>query len=234
MKILALHGFLGQGTDWNPLMDLMPTTIDWITPHLFSPKSEFRLDSYEDFIADVAALEIQGPKVLLGYSMGGRLAYELFKANPSEWDALIVLSAHPGLEDSAEAKSRTQQAKLWKERFQSWNWNELLSAWNSQPVLKNSKPLVLNEERYDRKKLCDALENLSVDKQRFDPVTLKKNRSKIWAYIGSNDKKYTDIYVRMENRGIIENLTLVDGLGHRILHDGVEQLATQLETQLDL
>jgi 2-succinyl-6-hydroxy-2,4-cyclohexadiene-1-carboxylate synthase len=234
MKIQALHGFLGQGTDWNPLMDLLPPTIDWIMPRLFAPTSEIRLSSYDEFSEDISLLKIDGPKILVGYSMGGRLAYELFKRNPEEWDALVVISAHPGLEHSEEAAARVKQAMLWKERFQSWEWSELLSAWNSQPVLKNSKPLVLSEEGFDRQKLCQALENLSVDGQSLDPMILKKNRSKIWAYVGEKDRKYTEIYSRMENRGIIENLTVFQGLGHRILHDGVEQLATQLEAQLEL
>lgn len=234
MSVLALHGFLGQGTDWNPLMDKLPPSLDWIMPSLFSPESEFSLKSYDLFIESILNLELKGPNILMGYSMGGRLAYEIFKKDPSRWQALVVISAHPGLEDSEEALARKKQVDVWKERFENWKWSELISAWNSQPVLKNSNPLKLNEERFDRQKLCDALENLSVDRQEIDPMTLKKNRSKIWAYVGSEDKKYLDIYSLMENRGIIENLTVLEGLGHRILHDGLEELAPQLEAHLNL
>ena len=234
MKILALHGFLGEGTDWNPLMDMLPPVHDWIMPSLFSPNSEIDISSYDAFAKSIEQMEIQGPKILMGYSMGGRLAYELFKRNPDEWDALVVLSAHPGLEDSVEAEKRTEQVQVWKERFENWKWNELLSAWNSQPVLKNSEPLKLDEDRFDRARLCQALENLSVDRQKLDPQPIKRNKSKIWAFVGAEDQKYLDIYSLMENRGIIEKLTVLEGLGHRILHDGLEELAPRLEAYLEL
>jgi 2-succinyl-6-hydroxy-2,4-cyclohexadiene-1-carboxylate synthase len=228
LNILALHGFLGQGSDWNSLQDLLSPSHYFEKPSLFSPKSEFNLNSFVSAIDELKSLVVKEPKILMGYSMGGRLALELFKTEPQAWQRLILISSHPGHE------SEESEESPWVERFQSWDWDKLIKAWNEQPVLENSEPIQIKENEYDRQKLCKALSGLSSNQQKLDPEFWEKWGDKIFVFVGEEDQKYLNLYESLKERGLVKNLRVLEGLGHRILHDGADVLATQLESHLDL
>lgn len=77
----------------------------------------------------------EGRKVLLGYSMGGRLAlHALLTGGP--WDAAVIVSAHPGLDDEDERVARRARDAEWGAMALSGEWGEFLAAWSGQGVLK--------------------------------------------------------------------------------------------------
>lgn len=73
--------------------------------------------------------------VLLGYSMGGRLALHAMLARPSVWKAAIIVSAHPGLTSEAERAERREQDAEWSSRALKGDWPDFLAQWNAQGVL---------------------------------------------------------------------------------------------------
>jgi 2-succinyl-6-hydroxy-2,4-cyclohexadiene-1-carboxylate synthase len=76
----------------------------------------------------------EGRKVLLGYSMGGRLGLHALRAG-GQWDAAVVVSAHPGLEDEGERVARREKDAEWAAKALSGDWQEFLEEWNGQAVL---------------------------------------------------------------------------------------------------
>lgn len=74
------------------------------------------------------------PRVLLGYSLGARLALHVLTAYPQRWDAAILLSPHPGLPGAAERAERLTVDQTWAVRFLRERWDEVMTAWNAQPV----------------------------------------------------------------------------------------------------
>jgi 2-succinyl-6-hydroxy-2,4-cyclohexadiene-1-carboxylate synthase len=76
-----------------------------------------------------------GVKVLVGYSMGARLALQaLDRGGP--WDAAVLVAPHPGLEAEDERASRRAADAEWGSQALSGEWEEFLAKWEAQPVLR--------------------------------------------------------------------------------------------------
>lgn len=124
--ILALHGFSGTGADFDLLRhawaaDRRWPAPDWLTPDLPGHGTTPVLPSRagEEAFAATAAWCLRTlderpspagttPTILLGYSMGGRLALDLACRCPRRFDALVLVGASPGLETESARQSRAQ------------------------------------------------------------------------------------------------------------------------------
>src|SRR3972149_2238160 len=111
--LMLLHGFTGDATTWEPFLDawsmLRILRVD-IIGHGRSdaPISSGRY-SMQYAVADLLAVFDQlgvEQTVLLGYSMGGRLALHLALAAPERTAALFLESASPGIDDPTEREAR--------------------------------------------------------------------------------------------------------------------------------
>lgn len=107
MSILALHGFLGRGSDWDFLRDAGFAVV---------APDEFELRA------------LPAADVLIGYSMGGRIALNV--ANDYALAVIISAGVTPG---DAERRARDEG---WAKRFESDDWETLMRDWNAQPVFQ--------------------------------------------------------------------------------------------------
>src|SRR5687768_13002359 len=87
MNIFALHGFLGLPSDW-----------DFLNPQFAINLYDYADCDFWEFakVFNDLASETQSPKMILGYSLGGRLAMHAFLAQPDLWDGAVFVSAHLG------------------------------------------------------------------------------------------------------------------------------------------
>lgn len=164
LDIHALHGFLGLKADWDILDGL---TNDRLTKYnLFE---DYPIVSFEkwshDFTKSIEKQK-QTNSVLLGYSMGGRLALNALEQKPQLWKAAILVSAHLGLNNLEEKQDRYVSDCLWAKKFKTDSWDEVLEEWNSRDLLSNSTFRFNRlEKNYDRLKLSQALEVWSLGNQ---------------------------------------------------------------------
>jgi pimeloyl-ACP methyl ester carboxylesterase len=99
-RIVAVHGFLDSGEIWTPLMDALGAAFEWRTPDLagmgalVSDQGPYALERYA---ADVVRLidQTEGPRVLLGHSMGAQVAELAALARPGRILALVLVSPVP-------------------------------------------------------------------------------------------------------------------------------------------
>src|SRR5258706_16250784 len=112
MVITALHGFLGQGSDWDFLRD-----------------AGFAVDT-----PPLDAIPSHGD-VLLGYSLGGRLALQALLGG-AHYGRAIVVSAGLGIEDETARAARRAADEVWARRFEHDDWPMLMRDWNAQPVFR--------------------------------------------------------------------------------------------------
>ncbi len=178
--IHVFHGFLGSTSDFQFLKD----------------KNVILHDLY----ATVPKTDAQD--TLIGYSMGGRLAMELARKNG--FQKLILINAHPGLEDDKEREIRS----LWEEEVleRLTDPETFLTWWNALPLFRHDKPLThvpQGSAELFKKMLLSRQEN-------FLPF-LKENKGRVHWILGENDPKYSALAGKLTDF----NVHLIPG-GHRL------------------
>lgn len=135
--IHALHGNAGMPDDLSQI--LRSLEFPYHAWHLWRFLDEHpeahSLYGFAD--AFQASVERRGdsPRILFGYSLGARLALHALTRFPDKWDAAILISAHPGLPSEQERADRLIQDQTWAVRFLRDPWQQVMQAWNAQPVL---------------------------------------------------------------------------------------------------
>lgn len=161
MIVYALHGFLGLPTDWQGVLPDC-VSIDLYQEGLASP--EEGLMAWAKSFNKLAA-EDPRPKMLVGYSLGGRLALHALLADSSIWEGAVIVSANPGGLSQERQAARLLVDDAWAERFAIEPWDRLMNAWDSQGAFAGSFPIPRNESDYDRSLLAATLRGWSLGLQ---------------------------------------------------------------------
>lgn len=150
--IWAIPGFLGLPSDWN----FLPwNEIIGVDLYAFSWDS---LSGWAQQFNQWVDQQKKKPAILMGYSLGGRLALHALLDRPDQWQAAIIISAHSGLSDSKEREKRLQNDKKWAERFETEEWTSLMQAWNTQEVFAQDRVHFDRQEaHYQRSLLTKTL-----------------------------------------------------------------------------
>lgn len=210
-QILALHGFLGKPSDWNEF------DIEFIGIDLDQFASE-TLDEWAFKFNAFVKKEFSNP-ILMGYSLGGRLALHAMIQEPALWKAGIIISANPGLSSEIEKEKRVENDLAWAKRFQQEDWNTLMNSWENQNVFKGSVSLKRNEKDYDRKKLANWLINYSLGKQKNLLSMIRELPMPILWMAGECDRGFCDIAKSVELKNPHSNVRIMPGAGHRLPWD---------------
>jgi 2-succinyl-6-hydroxy-2,4-cyclohexadiene-1-carboxylate synthase len=163
--------------------------------------------------------------VLVGYSMGGRLALDLLQRR--RFDAAVIISAGLNAPDDA----RRARDEEWARRFESEQWSSLMNAWNAQEVFAGHV-VERREEDFDRAELARHL-------REYSPAVLPPPRLEsietpvLWA-AGERDEKYVDIARAAVKRLPRAELFICPDAGHRVPWEQPERLVARLRTFLDL
>jgi 2-succinyl-6-hydroxy-2,4-cyclohexadiene-1-carboxylate synthase len=170
--------------------------------------------------------------VLMGYSLGGRLAMHAAIAAPELYRALIVVSSHPGLSGEAEKEQRREADRIWAGRFSRESWAEVIEAWNSQPVLLSprvqshaqaqaqaqAQTLERREEDFSRVVLASALESWSLGHQRDLRGEIARLSIPVLFVSGATDVKFSALMKGLQ-LGPRQSFVEISGAGHRVPWD---------------
>ena len=149
IELWCLHGALGETTDWRLLSERVSSEGVAVFPLdlwrflCCEPVDPGRFgELLNALVRPSSANAPPTRRILLGYSMGGRLAlHALLSENGHPWDAAIIVSAHPGLEENEERVARRKADAEWAALAHSGDWTELLERWNAQPVFSAAGPM---------------------------------------------------------------------------------------------
>lgn len=249
--IIALHGFLGRPVDWNWLSDSVNETVSArdLFEDVFSIQSDDKSknlksthehcafsqwatllnSSAEDFLR-----EAKEKPLLLGYSMGGRLAMHALIERPDLYRGAVLVSSHPGLKCTEERALRLETDLKWAKRFAEENWSEVLSDWNAQgvlqtPALKNS--FDRKEEQFNRKALSLAMNHWSLGRQRDLRHELTKLDIPLFYVTGENDEKFTHLIQNLQ-LGSGHRHVIISKAGHRVPWEQPKSFAEALSEML--
>jgi 2-succinyl-6-hydroxy-2,4-cyclohexadiene-1-carboxylate synthase len=147
-----VHGFTQTGQSWvtaaQALGDSTNTFVD-APDHGESQGISLTLQETGDELADIAF-----GKVLIGYSMGARMALHAAIQHPYAMTGLVLVSGTPGIEDDSERAARVQADEELASRIESIGTPAFLQEWIRQPLFAKSK--FSNEEIQDRSRNTPA------------------------------------------------------------------------------
>lgn len=241
IRLVALHGFLGHVDDWRRFRDViygLAPQIEFQAVDVFSYlqgklSSRSMKEWAKKFNQTQKSSHVER-NLLLGYSLGGRLALQAAMDKPGLWDEVILVSSHPGLMNPDEKINRFKSDLDWAEKFTQLPWEEVVRLWNGQSVFIGSEEPQRAEANYNRSSLAHMLVNWSLAKQDFAGEALTNLRPKLHWYVGEKDVKYVELFQRMKSDGFLDEFHTISEASHRVIFDQPEELARQLVRSLKL
>jgi len=236
LECWCLHGAVGLAADWRGLAQrLAEQRISTRAVDLWRflecepmPLSRFGAA----FNADAAGNGERGqPRILVGYSMGGRLALHALLEAGAKWRAAVILGAHPGLEDEDERSARAAADAHWASRALMDSWPNFLQAWESQPVLAGTGTRDAKESgrlQLRRREIARSFVDWSLGSQ--DPLWDRLPEIKIpvlWV-VGEQDEKFRQLGERACGLIPQAQLAIAPGSGHRVPWQAGDWLAERI------
>jgi 2-succinyl-6-hydroxy-2,4-cyclohexadiene-1-carboxylate synthase len=161
--LLLLHGFTGNAATWAPFMPALSRRFRAIAVDLpghgdTEAPQDARCFSMARAGADLPALcaSVTGghaPFVVLGYSMGGRVALHLALAAPEHVAALALESASPGIADPEARAARVAADRALAERIEREGIASFVAHWEALPLFASQRRLpreVVERQRAQR------------------------------------------------------------------------------------
>ena len=237
MNLIFLHGLLGTQSDWQKVIENLPHF------HCLSLDLPFhgenKVIAVEDFEQTAQFLENQiqnlikdEPYILIGYSLGGRIAqYYALQARVKigHLKAVILEGANLGLPSEQEKQSRLVNDKIWAERFFHEKPETVLEDWYQSPVFSNLNELKRKSLIEKRKDNCGAnigkmLLATSLAKQPDFREKVRSSLMPFFYFCGERDQKFRQM---AEDHQL--DLTLIPHAGHNAHLENSTYFAKKIE-----
>lgn len=217
MNLVFFHGTLQRFSCWDPVIEKLRLPSDFITtcPDFYHDDPENLESWYQKLISQ----KIKRDKnVLIGYSLGGRFAIELYKRMKKDSvSALVLISMDPGIDDPIEIEKTLKRDQIWADKFLDSDWNLMIEEWNDLPVFSGIKPTKLQEEsNFTRQNLA-----------KLWMLSSKANNPSLWSELskidcpvllisGKLDKKFNLIAHKMKKMLNDVEFHEFEDCGHRV------------------
>lgn len=205
MVLTALHGFLGLPSDWDFLRD-RGLTVE--TPPLDSvpPAGD----------------------VLLGYSMGGRLALQALLRG-AKYRRAVIVSAGLGIDGRVAREERQRTDDRWARMFEKQPWARVMREWNAQPVF-GGHAMKRDEKDFDRRELARQLREWSPGVLPALAWRLHEISLPVLWIAGERDAKYIAEGQRAVSILPDAELWICPGAGHRVPWEQPDLFARRIQS----
>ena len=190
----CIHGNLQQNSVWKFLEDALPDSVELHLLDLWSSEASGFWDWADSFCQTVRPYA-DGTNVLLGYSLGGRLALHALLSCTELWDGAVIVAADSGLRTAQEREKRLVWDQAWGRRFLHDNWSNLFEDWDAQGVFANyPNHSARLENDFSRERIARLFDVFSKGRQDDLLPQLKALRQpKILYLSGEDDLKYSAV-----------------------------------------
>lgn len=221
--IVAFHGFMGSGADFNPLAERLgvefeaPDLIGHGTNHSRNP-----IDYNSNVQVEHWIQRIPKGSILLGYSMGGRLALQLATRYPTHFSGLIVIGGTPGLRECDERTKRVQWDASQGHRLRQDGMVRFVEYWQELPIISTQAniPKAIRNPMIERRLQQDPA-MLALSMQHFGTGTMPNCWGELehltmptLLMVGEHDPKYQRIANEMMRFLPSAQLSIVPNAGH--------------------
>lgn len=130
--LVLAHGFTQSAQAWGPFLDRLaverPVRAVDLAGHGGTPVAADLAEAAHRLGRD------GGWGAYLGYSLGGRVALHLALTQPDLVTALVLIGAHPGIEDGEERAARRAHDDALADRLEEIGLAAFLDEWLAQPL----------------------------------------------------------------------------------------------------
>ena len=240
INILAINGFTGNVTDFDlinnrilasrPLKDSF--NINWFYSKYinydYSDVNKSVQDTFlELFKKEISSLPINFNSnnvinVLIGYSMGGRLAlFHCLKSKPN-WDALVLISSNPGIESNELREKRLLSDKELIKMIEEKGTYSFINYWKNTEIIKTQQNaphgffnrMIEKKYKLNPVKLIRSLEYFG---QGVFPNlwnNIKSLNIPVLCISGDKDDKYTKINFKIKQIIKKSTIQIIENSGH--------------------
>jgi 2-succinyl-6-hydroxy-2,4-cyclohexadiene-1-carboxylate synthase len=212
-----LHGFTQTAACWGPFADELAATHSLVAIDLpgHGGSGEVRADLSQT--TELVALSIDR-SIVIGYSLGGRVALHLALRHPELVERLVIIGATGGLDSEEERKQRRAADELLADHLEDIGVDAFLDEWLSQPMFSSlSAEQSFRELRATNSAagLASSLRLSGTGTQESLWDRLGELTMPVLVIAGANDEKFTHLGHRLvESIGANASIQLIDNAGH--------------------
>ncbi|MGE3724198.1 MAG: alpha/beta fold hydrolase [Candidatus Sericytochromatia bacterium] len=228
LKLFFLHGFAGSNRDWDFYLQALSEKDDCLAPDLPGHGANGSpIGSFSETVSQLKSLCLAEPKgnwVLIGYSLGARLALALAlepELRP-HLQGLVLISGSPGLKTQAERFSRQNWENQWAEAFQKAPLAETFAQWYAQDLFGRLqdrpmfKHLQARREANSGQKLAESLLRLGSGSQPLLWGHLPELQLPCLCLCGEEDSRYVALNAEMVALMPQAEVKILTGVAHAL------------------
>jgi len=234
--VILLHGFMGSGGIFEDLARELARNVRVIALDLLGHGSSEGAEMHYRFSTKEQVADLRTfiermndrPVILMGYSMGARLALSFAVKYPQLLAGLVLESGSFGIEDPTEAQTRQSLDGHRADEIQA-NFNDFLVRWNAMPLFQSVHSKALPSEYASIQKFQDpfwmanSLLGFGTGTMPCLHHELAKLEVPTQLLVGGDDSKFTAINQRMHQQIPNSYLSIIRKSGHRVHVDAPEQ-----------
>jgi 2-succinyl-6-hydroxy-2,4-cyclohexadiene-1-carboxylate synthase len=221
-NLVLLHGFTNTGASWDQVVAALPERYRPLAPDIrgHGTASAVRPVSLPGVIADVSAMGT-APFVLVGYSMGGRLALHVALALGARVGRLVLIGASPGIADATARAERVAADERLAGEVEQMTIEAFADRWAQTAVLADQPPQVQAAVREQRLRstpagLAAALRGLGTGALPSLWERLGEFRLPVDLVVGERDAKFRATAEEMAAALPAARVHVVGGAGHAV------------------
>ncbi len=234
-SVVLLHGFSGTHRAWDGVVAcLSPERYSALALDLPGHAELADATRPITFEGCVSSVLERSPErfVLVGYSMGGRIALHVALAAPERVMRLVLIGANPGIEDEAERERRREADLLLANRLEKEPFEDFIERWRTQPLFADEPDHVGALARADQRRnrpdaLAAVLRGLGMGEMAPLWNRLPEIEMPVTVLAGDRDDKFRAIGQRMVARLPEARLRVVPG-GHGVLFENPADVAAAI------
>jgi 2-succinyl-6-hydroxy-2,4-cyclohexadiene-1-carboxylate synthase len=229
--VLFIPGFMQRDDAWRPVAELLPERYP-------STLLDHREHSLEGRLCEIAAAAEEGA-VLVGYSLGGRLALRAVLRDRARYRGVVTVSATAGIDEPSLRSARAEADDRLAAWMEAAPIEHVVSIWERQPLFADQSELLIEEQRpgrlsHDPAELAMLLRTAGqgvLEPVWHELVTLELP---VLAIAGARDEGYVAAAQRIADVAPRGRAAIVEDAGHAAHLQRPEQVAELIAAFLNL